>query len=104
MRKIAASVEDRLGVVIRPLKDQETQRYGLQAGEGVAIESLKQDGALAQAGFEVDDVIAEINTIEVQGVSGFVALAKALAPHQQVLIKAVDHRTGQSGYVQVTIG
>jgi serine protease Do len=104
MRKIAASVEDRLGVVVRPLKTEEIQKYGLAPDQGVAIKSLKAEGDLAKAGFEKDDVILQINNINVEGVQGFVSLVKALPPHQQALLKALDHRTGQDGYVQVTIG
>jgi S1-C subfamily serine protease len=59
---------------------------------------------LGKAGFEKDDVILDVNNMPVQGVEGFVALIKALPPHQQALLKALDHRTGQNGYVQVTIG
>jgi serine protease Do len=104
MRKIAASLQDRLGVVVRPLTTQESQKYGLQPGQGVAIASLDNDGLLGKAGFEKDDAIVSINNIPVQGVDGFVAIAKALQPHQAAMLKAVDHRSGQSGYVQVTIG
>jgi S1-C subfamily serine protease len=65
---------------------------------------LDAGGVLAKAGFEKDDVILDVNNVPVEGVEGFVALVKALPPHQQALLKAVDHRTGQSGFVQVTIG
>jgi serine protease Do len=104
MHKIAASLEDRLGVVVRPLTAEESQKYGLEPGQGVAIASLDADGVLGKAGFEKDDVILNINNVPVQGVSGFVAIAKALPAHQQAMLKALDHRTGQSGFVQVTIG
>jgi serine protease Do len=104
MRKIAASLEDRLGVVVRPLTAEEDQKYGIESNQGVAIAKLDADGLLGKAGFEKDDVILDINNIPVEGVEGFVSLAKALPPHQQALLKALDHRTGQSGYVQVTIG
>jgi serine protease Do len=104
MHKIAASLEDRLGVVVRPLTASEDQRYSLEPGQGVAIASVKKDGVLGKAGFEKDDVILDINNAPVEGVDGFVSIAKALPPHQQAVIKALDHRTGQSGYVQVTIG
>ena len=103
MSKIAASMEDRLGVVVRPLTDQEVQKYNLEPGQGVAIKSLNDNGVLAKAGFEKDDIILEINNAPVEGVEGFLALAKALPPNQQAVLKALDHRTGQSGYVQVTI-
>lgn len=104
MNKIAASLEDRLGVVVRPLKTAESQQYGLQPGQGVAIASIKAHGVLGEAGFEKDDVILNINNVAVDGVQGFVALAKSLPPHQQVVIRALDHRTGQSAYIQVTLG
>jgi serine protease Do len=104
VRRIAASLEDRLGVVVRPLKADESRNYGLEPGQGVAIKSVDADGLLGKAGFEKDDVIVDVNNMPVQGVEGFVALIKALPPHQQALLKALDHRTGQNGYVQVTIG
>ena len=104
IRKMAASIEGRLGVDVRPLTAKETQQYGLEPGQGVALSSLKKDSTLAKAGFEKDDVILDINNVPVDGVEGFVALVKALPPHQKTLLKALDHRTGQSGFVQVAIG
>jgi serine protease Do len=104
VRRIAASLEDRLGAVVRPLKADESRNYGLEPGQGVAVKSVDNDGPLGKAGFEKDDVIVDVNNMPVQGVEGFVALIKTLPPHQQALLKALDHRTGQSGFVQVTIG
>ncbi len=104
VRRIAASLEDRLGVVVRPLKADEIREYSLEPGQGVAIASVAAGGSLKKAGFEKDDVILDVNNVPVQGVEGFVALIKALPSNQQVLLKALDHRTGQSGFVQVTIG
>jgi serine protease Do len=104
IRKIAASLKDRLGAVVRPLTAKETQQYGLEPGQGVALSSLNKESALAKAGFEKDDVILDINNVPVEGVEGFVAIVKALPANQQTVLKAVDHRTGQSGFVQVTIG
>ncbi len=104
IRKMATSIEDRLGVVVRPLTAKETQQYGLEPGQGVALSSLKKDSTLAKAGFEKGDVILGINNVPVDGIEGFVDLVKALPPHQKILLKALDHRTGQSGLVQVAIG
>jgi serine protease Do len=103
MHKIASALEDRLGVVVRPVTAGESQRYGLQSGQGVAIASLDSNGVLAKAGFEKDDVILSINNAPVEGVQGFVSVAKALPAHQQAVFKALDHRTGQSGFVQITV-
>jgi serine protease Do len=104
MRMIAASLEKRIGAVVRPLKADERSQYGLQAGKGVAIESLDVGGALENVGFEKDDVILGVNNIPVQGIEGFVALIKSIPPNQQTLFQAIDHRTGQRGVVQVHIG
>ena len=104
VRKIAASLKDRLGAVVRPLTAEETQQYGLEPGQGVALGALDAGSMLAKAGFEKDDVILSINNAPVNGVQGFVSLAKALPAHQQAVFKALDHRTGQSGLVQITVG
>ena len=103
MKKMAASLEHRMGAIVRPLTNEEQEKYDLQPGIGVAIKSLDDEGILATAGFEKDDVIVEINNIQVAGVEGFVALIKALPPHHQALLGAVDHSSGQGGYVQVMI-
>ena len=104
MHSIAASLEDRIGAVVRPLKADECSKYGLESGQGVAIASLDKGGPLETVGFEKNDVILNVNNMPVEGVEGFVALIKSLPAHQQVLVKALDNRTGQSGFVQVTIG
>ncbi|MCG6917949.1 MAG: DegQ family serine endoprotease [Deltaproteobacteria bacterium] len=103
IKLLSASVKDRLGVVIRPVTDKETQEYGLDEGEGVAIESLEKGGLLAEAGFEVGDVILQINGQPVEGVDGFVAIVNQLRHNQKIVLFALDQRTGQTGYVQVKI-
>ena len=103
VRRIAASLEDRLGVVVRPLKADERSKYDLQGDQGVAIGKIDQGGPLQSAGFEKDDIILDVNNMPVNGVEGFVALIKSVPANQQILIKALDHRTGQSGFVQVTL-
>ncbi len=103
IKLLSASLKDRLGVVIRPVTAEEAQEYSLDEGEGVAIESLESDGLLAEAGFEVGDIILEINGQPVKGVEGFVALVNQLQHNQKIVLFALDQRTGQTGYVQVKI-
>jgi serine protease Do len=104
MRMIAASLEKRIGAVVRPLKADERSQYGLPSGKGVAIDSLDVGGALENVGFEKDDIILGVNNMPVQGIEGFVALIKSIPSHQQALFQAIDHRTGQRGVVQVHVG
>jgi serine protease Do len=104
LKVMAASLENRLGVVVRELTAKETEKYQLEPGMGVAIQSVDAKGVLGNAGFEKDDVILAINNIPVKGVEGFVSLGKALPSHQPAVLTALDHRSGQSGDVQVDIG
>ncbi len=101
VKKMASSAENRLGASVRAVTDKEVQQYGLQEKSGVAIASLQKKGPLAQAGFEVNDIITAINDIPVNGVEGFIDIVKALPAKQNVTLTAIDHRTGQVGYAQV---
>jgi serine protease Do len=103
MKILAASVEKRMGVTVRPVTSKEAQRYGISAGEGVAISSVNPQGPLGEAGFEVGDIILEMNGTPVEGVDGFVELVAALPPNQKVVIKALDHRTGRQGLLEVVV-
>jgi serine protease Do len=104
IKLLSASVKDRLGVMVRSVTAEEVEQYALEAQAGVAIESLETDGLLAKAGFEVGDIILEINGRPVRGVEGFVALVNELKPKQKIVLFALDQRTGQTGYVQIKIG
>jgi serine protease Do len=100
---LSASLKKRLGVVVRPVTAKEAEKYGLDEGEGVAIKSLEESGLLAKAGFEVNDIILEINGRPVNGVEGFVSLVNELKPNQKIILFALDQRTGQTGYVQLRL-
>jgi serine protease Do len=103
IKKMADAAQERLGVAVRPVTDQEAQQYGMQEPQGVTIDSLKPDGPLAQAGFEVDDIILAINKVPVPGVQGFVNIIEALKPNQRVQITVLDHRSGQVGDILVKV-
>ena len=100
---LSSSLKGRLGVVVRPVAAKEAQEYGLDEGEGVAIKSLEKNGLLAQAGFEVGDIILEVNGNPVYGVDGFVEQVDQLHNNQKIVLFALDQRTGQTGYVQLRI-
>jgi serine protease Do len=60
-------------------------------------------GPLGQAGFEVDDIILEISGASVEGVDGLVNLVNGLPHNERVAIKALDHRSGDTGDVEVNV-
>jgi len=103
VKKLAASLNKRLGVVVRSVTEKEAQEYGLHGSNGVAIKSLRTDGLLGKAGFEVDDIILAINDQPVSDVQSFVNLIESLKPHQWVQFLVLDHRAGQTGYIRVMV-
>jgi serine protease Do len=102
-RMLAASVRERLGVVVRPVTEKEAQKYQLDPQEGVAISSVDPKGPLGEAGFEVNDLILEINGASVDGMDSFIDLVNSLPHNQKVTIAALDHRSGETGSLEVQI-
>ena len=98
-----SSIKARLGADVRAITSNEAEEYGLKSKQGVAIIWLDPDGPLIRAGFEVNDLILEINGQAIEGLEGFVDILSALRPRQRVTLLALDHRSGRTGYVQVEV-
>lgn len=102
-RALRSSVRERLGVETRPLSQKETEKYRLNVNEGVVITSVDQKGPLGKVGFEVGDIILEINSQSVGSMDNFVQLVATLRPNQRISLLAFDHSSGNTGYVNVTV-
>lgn len=102
-KMLAASVNRRLGAEVRAVTPQETQQFGLEPQEGVTITSVDRKGPLGEAGFEPGDIILEVEGQPVDGVDSFIEIVNSLESGQEVTLLAVDHRSGQSGYLQVVV-
>jgi serine protease Do len=100
---VAAQVKDQLGVVVRPLTVKEAADYGLSLPEGVAVQWIDPRGPFGKVGFEVGDVILALDNQPLQGVDSFNEMMTVIPHHQKVVMLAISHKTGQSGYVQVEI-
>jgi serine protease Do len=100
---LAAAVKERLGAEVRPATPKEVAQYGLSENEGVVITWLEAKGPLAAAGFEVDDMILEINGQPVEGVESFIGLVSALPAGKRASVTALDHRTGNTGGIFVMV-
>jgi serine protease Do len=101
---LSASVKERLGAEVQPIATpEEAGKYGLGSPQGVEIVRLDPKGPLGQVGFEVGDVLLEINQHPIENFEGFVGLVSALQPHQKIVILALDHRSGNTGYVEVEV-
>jgi serine protease Do len=103
LRLRVPSMKSRLGAEVRLLTSKEVERYGIRSTGGVAIIWLDPHGPLARAGFEVNDMVLEINGEAVEDLEGFTGLASSLKPNQRITLLALDHRSGRTGYVQVVV-
>ena len=103
VKVLSASVDDRLGVTVRPITPKEDEKYGIDPGEGVALSTVNPKGLFGQAGLEPKDFVLQVNGQAIKGVDGFAELLSSLPAKQPLVVLALDHRSGQSGYVQMTL-
>ena len=100
---LATYAKERLGAEVRGITAQDAEKYGLDAGQGVVISQLNAKGPLRNAGFEVGDVILEINNQPIKGMEAFIQLVSVLKHDQKITLLALDHRSGNMGNVQVVV-
>jgi len=100
---LAASVRERLGVEVRSPSSVEISKYGLNPNQGVVITWEDPKGPLREAGFEIGDMILAINNKPIESVEGFVDWVSLLKPKDKIAILALDHRTGNTGTLQVVV-
>ena len=102
-KQLAASMKERLGILVKPIPDLQASAYGLSSSGGVMIQWVDPNGPLGKLGFEVDDLILAINGHPAEDVEAFTTLVDSL-PHGQTAVLIVrDHRTGQEGSVEVKL-
>jgi len=100
---VAPSVKDRLGINARPLSPREAERLGLSAQQGVLITWVDPRGPLGEAGLEAGDILLEIEGHAIESWEEFASMVRSLPPRQQITLLALDHRSGNTGYVQVVV-
>jgi serine protease Do len=100
---LSVSAKERLGGEFRAVAAKEAQRYDLDSGQGVVVTEVDPKGPVGQAGFEVGDIILEINGQQIDGLDGLMTVVNTLKAGQKVAVLALDHRTGNAGYVQVVV-
>ena len=99
LKFLSTVVKERLGIEIRPVRSQEADNYGIDMG--VAVKWLDPKGPMAEVGFELGDIILEIDGQSIHGVEDFAGIVSVLQPGQESVMLALDHRSAQSTYVQV---
>jgi S1-C subfamily serine protease len=69
----------------------------------VVITLVDPKGALAEAGFEVDDIILGINGQPIDDPSTFAELISKVPPRQKLAVLILDHRTGNATYAPLVV-
>jgi S1-C subfamily serine protease len=92
-----------LGIEVHPVTSQEAERYGLEPHQGVAIARVAPNGAMGKAGLEVQDILLAIDGQPIDNAESLADLTAALQPQQRITVLALDHRSGNTGDVQVVI-
>ena len=100
---LSASIKEKLGGEVRTTTQKEADKYGLDQGQGIAITKVEQNGPLGKAGFEIGDMVLEINGQEINGIEGFVELVSSLKKNQRITLLALDGKSGKTGYIQVVV-
>ena len=96
-------VKERLGAELRQVDEKDAERYGLQDTRALIILSTEPKGPFAQAGLEAKDLILAYDGQAVSDLEGFVQYVASLPLAKRVTLLALDHRTGNMGYVDVTL-
>lgn len=102
-KTLLAAVQRRLGVTVRPVSPEEAEKYGLETYQGVTITRVDAHSALGKAGLEVRDVLLGIDEQPIESLEDLVNLVSVLKPQQRITISALDHRSGNTGDIQVTL-
>lgn len=102
-KKMVSSAEDRLGVKISPVTQQEMQQYGLSKQVGVMVKEVDPKGPLGREGLEPGDLILGIDNREISGPDEFASIVESLPHNQQATFMVLDHRTGRTALLKAQI-
>ncbi len=100
---LSVSAKERLGGEFRAVTAKEAEKYGLDSGQGIVVTEVNAQGPIGQAGFEVGDIILEINSQQIDSLDGLISVINTLKTGQKIAVLVLDHRTGNAGYVQVVV-
>jgi S1-C subfamily serine protease len=100
-RTFASLVKDYLGADVRPITVDEACKFDIQPNHGVMITWIDSQGPFGQVGFEVGDIIIEMNGRTVKNLESFLPLVRSPELAERITIYALDHKSGHKGYVQI---
>ena len=90
----------KLGLTLEPVPDEIARQIGINAGEGLLVKDVDQNGAAAESGIAFGDVLLEVNR---QAVNSADAVRQALENVGGRPVLLLINRRGQSVYVTVRL-
>jgi serine protease Do len=102
-KAVASSLKQRFGIEIRPLEPQEANEYGLESQSGLVVTEVNLKGPFGKAGFEKGDIILQVENNPVDSPDTLLVLLSTLRQKHKATVLAVDHTSGQSAAVQITL-
>jgi len=102
-RILSASLKERFGIAVRTPTAKEIEKYGLESDRGVALVEVAPKGPFAKVGFRVGDLILQVDDDWIDDPEELAAVLASLPSRQKVSLLAIDHKSGKSGYLTVTL-
>ncbi len=102
-KAVTSSLKQQFGIAVRPLAPQEANEYGLKSQSGLVVTEVDPKGPFGKAGFEKGDIILQVENNPVDSPDTLFVLLSTLKQKHKATVLAVDHKSGQSATVQITL-
>jgi serine protease Do len=102
-RILSASLKERFGIAVRTPTIKEIEKYSLESDRGVALVEVAPKSPFAKVGFRAGDLILQVDDEWIDDPEELAAMLSNLPSRQKVSILAIDHKSGKTGYLTVTL-
>jgi serine protease Do len=103
LEKLQTTLKYHLGAELRAVTEQDLNQAHLTAPQGVMVVWIDPSGPLHEIGLEKGDIILQMNGRTIRDQNDLSECMQAFGSGQLITLLALDHRSGRSGYIQVTL-
>ena len=97
------SAESISGIRVRPATSHDKGHHSLKSPLAAVITWINPSGPLGCTGLEVNDIILGINGWPVKDAQDIMHILRSHVIKGGLIVRALDHRTGRRGYIQLPI-
>jgi serine protease Do len=102
-RILSASLKERFGIAVRTPTLKEIEKYGLQSDQGVTLAEVAPKSPFAKLGFRTGDLILQVDDEWIDDPEELAAMLSNLPSREKINILAIDHKSGKTGYLNLTL-